>query len=129
MSRLDARIASVVLTADRPMAEGALDLFLNTVQSAFGPRILRLKGLVALARDPERPLVIQGVQHVLHVPAILPAWPDEDRRTRIVMILEDVPREALERMWNAFANRPAPDQPDGTALADNPLAPPTLARA
>lgn len=128
VSRHDARIASVVLTADTPIAETALDLFLDTVRSAFGPRILRMKGLVALKRDPDRPLVIQGVQHVIHVPAILPAWPDDDHRTRIVMILDDVPREAVLRLWNAFAGVPVPDQPDASALTDNPLAPPTLAR-
>ena len=127
VSRHDARIGSVVLTADAPIAESGLDLFLDTVRSAFGPRILRLKGLVALRRDPDRPLVIQGVQHVIHVPAILPAWPDDDHRTRIVMILDDVPRDAVLRLWNAFAGVPAPDQPDASALMDNPLAPPTLA--
>jgi predicted component of type VI protein secretion system len=27
---------------------------------------------------------------------LLPAWPDEDRRSRVVMIVRDIPREALE---------------------------------
>lgn len=128
VSRHDEHIGSMVLTSDVPLSESALDLFLDMLRSTFGPRILRLKGLVALRRDPDRPLLIQGVQHVLHVPAMLPAWPDPDRRTRIVLILDDVPAPAVQRMWDAFANRPAPDQPDAAALADNPLAPATLAR-
>lgn len=128
VSRHDARIGSMVLVSDDPLSESALDLFLDMLRSSFGPQILRLKGLVALRRDPERPLLIQGVQHVLHVPAMLPAWPDADHRTRIVLILDDVPPQAVQRMWDAFANRPSPDQPDATALADNPLAPATMAR-
>ncbi len=128
VSRHDERIAATVLTADQPIGESALDLFLDMLRSTLGPKLLRLKGLVALRRDPERPLLIQGVQHVLHVPAILPAWPDADHRTRIVLILDDVPREVVTRMWDAFAGRPAIDSPDAAALADNPLAPATMAR-
>ncbi|HMO29070.1 GTP-binding protein [Enterovirga sp.] len=125
-SRHDEHIRSLVLTAEAPVREASLDLFLDMLRSTFGPRILRLKGLVRLARDPSRPLVIQGVRHVLHIPTLLPAWPDSDRRTRIVLILEDVPPEAVTRMWSAFAGQAALDTPDGTALADNPLAPATL---
>jgi G3E family GTPase len=127
-SRHDERIHSLVLTAEAPIREAALDLFLDMVRSTFGPQILRLKGLVCLTRDPARPLVIQGVRHVLHVPAVLPAWPDADRRTRIVLIVEDVPAEALVRMWQAFSGQATIDGPDATALADNPLAPATLGR-
>ena len=128
VSRHDERISSLVLTSEEPIAESALDLFLDLLRSTLGPKLLRLKGLVALKRDPARPLVIQGVQHVLHVPAVLPAWPDADHRTRIVLIVEDMPRSAIERMWGAFSGRPAPDQPDAAALTDSPLAPATLAR-
>lgn len=127
-SRHDEHIRSLVLTAQAPIREAALDLFLDMLRSSFGPRILRLKGLVRLARDPSRPLVIQGVRHILHIPTLLPAWPDGDRRTRIVLILEDVPPEAVTRMWSAFAGQAALDAPDGAALADNPLAPATLLR-
>jgi G3E family GTPase len=129
VSRHDAHIRSMVLSADRPLGEGTLDMFLDLVRSSFGPRILRMKGLVARAEQPDRPLLIQGVQHVLHVPAVLPAWPDPDHRTRIVMIVEDVPEGAIERLWGAFTGQPALDAPDAAALTDNPLAPATLARA
>ena len=127
-SRHDERIHSLVLTAEAPIREAALDLFLDMIRSTFGPRILRLKGLVQLARDPARPLVIQGVRHVLHVPTMLDAWPDGDHRTRIVLIVEDVPAEAISTMWQAFSGQATIDGPDATALADNPLAPMTLRR-
>ena len=128
VNRHDSRIHSFVLTADRPIGRGALDTFLDILRTSFGPRLLRLKGLVDIAENPGEPVVIQGVQHVLHVPAILPEWPDADRRTRLVLIVDDVPREAVERLWGAFTGRPAVDAPDAAALADNPLAPATMAR-
>ena len=82
---------------------------------------MRVKGLVALAEDPEHPVVIHGVQHVIHVPAVLPRWPSEDRRSRIVFIVQDLAREPVEKLWNAFIGTPGVDQPDAAALADNPL--------
>lgn len=128
VSRHGERIRSFVLTSETPIGQGALDTFLDIVRGQYGPGILRLKGLVALQHDPSRPLVIQGVQHVLHVPALLPGWPDADRRTRIVFIVEDVPEGAVERLWRAFIGQPSLDEPDAAALTDNPLAPATLAR-
>ncbi len=126
VNRHDERIRSFVLTADRPIPRGGLDMMLEILRATFGPKILRLKGLVDVAESPGRPVVIHGVQHVLHVPALLPAWPDADHRTRVVFIVEDVPREAIERLWNAFTGQMGVDGPDARALSDNPLAPATL---
>ncbi len=126
VNRHDARIQAFVLTAERPIDHGAFDMFLDLVRSSFGPKILRLKGLIAFADRPDQPVVIHGVQHVLHVPAVLPVWPDPDRRSRLVMIVEDVSRTAIERLWDAFVGRPRVDAPDAAALTDNPLAPATL---
>jgi G3E family GTPase len=122
VNRHDARIRAFCLTSDEPVRQGALDMFLDLLRSAHGPKLLRVKGLVAVAEDPERPVVIHGVQHVFHVPAILPAWPSDDRRSRLVFIVQDLDRGFVERLWNAFLGRPAVDQPDAAALADNPLA-------
>ncbi len=128
VSRHDAQIRSFVLTADRPVGQSALDMFLDLVRSNFGPRILRLKGLVDVAESPGRPVLIQGVQHVLHMAGLLPAWPDADHRTRLVLIVDNVPEEAVRRLWAAFTGQPALDTPDAIAVADNPLAPATMRR-
>jgi hypothetical protein len=60
---------------------------------------------------------------------LLPAWPSEDRRTRLVVIGDELPEEAVRRLWDAFTGRPGVDMPDATAVADNPLAPATMRRA
>ncbi len=121
MNRHDARIRAFCLTCDEPIRQGALDMFLDLLRSAHGPKLLRVKGLVAVAEDPDRPVVIHGVQHVFHVPAVLPAWPSEDRRSRLVFIVQDLDRGFVERLWDAFLGRPAVDRPDAAALTDNPL--------
>ncbi|NBJ10397.1 CobW family GTP-binding protein [Microvirga arsenatis] len=121
VNRHDEKIRAFCLTSDRPIRQGTLDMFLDLLRSSQGAKLLRVKGLVALAEDPEHPVVIHGVQHVIHVPAILPRWPSEDRRSRIVFIVDDLEREMVEKLWNAFLGKPAVDQPDAAALSDNPL--------
>ncbi len=121
VNRHDDRIRAFCLTSDQPVRQGTLDMFLDLLRSSQGAKLLRVKGLVALAEDPERPVVIHGVQHVIHVPAVLPRWPSEDRRSRIVFIVDDLERETVEKLWNAFLGKPSVDQPDAAALSDNPL--------
>jgi G3E family GTPase len=128
VNRHDASIRAFALATDRPIARGSFEMFLDLLRSAHGPKLLRLKGLVGLADDPDRPVVIHGVQHVIHVPAILPAWPDADRRTRLVFIVKDLDKGFVERLWRAFLGEPGIDQPDAAALADNPLAIPGARR-
>jgi G3E family GTPase len=88
-----------------------------------GPNLLRVKGVVRLAESPDSPLVIHGVQHVFHPPARLDAWPDEDRRTRLVFIVHDLDPAAIQGLFQAFIGAPAVDRPDRAALVDNPLVP------
>jgi G3E family GTPase len=122
VNRHDASIRAFCLTSDEPVRRGSFELFLDLLRSAHGPKLLRVKGLVAIADDPEHPVVIHGVQHVFHVPGVLPRWPDADRRSRLVFIVKDLDRSFVERLWNAFLGRPGIDQPDAAAMADNPLA-------
>ena len=67
---------------------------------ARGDDVLRVKGLLNVGL--EGPIVLNGVQHVVHPPEHLPAWPDEDRRSRIVFIGRGIERETLERSLAAF---------------------------
>jgi G3E family GTPase len=122
-NRHDDRIRAFTLAADEPIPGATFEMFIDLVRSLHGPNLLRLKGIVNLAESPERPLVIHGVQHVMHPPAYLEAWPDADRRTRIVVIARDLPPHSIQRLFDAFRNRVAADLPDRAALTDNPLVP------
>jgi len=48
------------------------------------------------------PLVLHGVQHVIHPPAHLDAWPDDDRASRIVLIVRDIAKADVEASIAAF---------------------------
>ena len=79
---------SVSLTADAPLRWSEFDRWLRGVRTGHADALLRVKGLLAIA-GRARPVVIQGVHHVLHPPAELPSWPGADRRSRLVLIVRD----------------------------------------
>jgi len=120
-NRHDDHIRAFCLATDRPIAAASLDLFLELLRSAHGPKLLRVKGVVRLAEDPERPLVLHVVQHVVHPVAQLDRWPDADHRTRLVFITRDLEEGFVKRMFDAFVGELAPDTPDTKAMTDNPL--------
>ena len=61
-----------------------------------------MKGLVRLAEDPERPALVQGVQHVFHPLQHLDSWPGDDRRTRLVVIARDMPPEQVSELFGSI---------------------------
>ena len=123
VNRHDESIRSFSLVTDTAVPAGVFDMFLDLVRSMHGPNLLRLKGIVKLAEAPDRPLVIHGVQHVFHPPVRLPAWPDQDTRTRIVLITRDLDPQTIRALFDAFLGAAKTDQPDRTAIVDNPLVP------
>ncbi|MEP3045354.1 MAG: GTP-binding protein [Roseibium sp.] len=115
-------IRAFTLATDKPVSASALEMFLDLLRSAHGPKLLRVKGIVQLAEDPDRPVVIHGVQHVFHPPATLDAWPDDDHRTRMVFITKDLSEGFVRKMFEAFSGALRPDTPDAKTMMDNPLA-------
>lgn len=121
-NRHDASIRAFCLTRDAPLDSRAFEIFLDLLRHAHGPRLLRVKGVVALADDPERPVVIHGVQHLFHPAVRLAGWPDADRRTRIVLIVDGLNQDFVERLFSAAIGEARTDTPDRAALTENPLA-------
>jgi len=101
-NRHDERIACFALIREQPIPAVALTLFLEVLAEHCGADLLRLKGIVALAESPERPAVIHGVQHMFHAPGFLERWPSDDRRSRLVFIARDLPREFAEALLDAI---------------------------
>jgi len=73
---------------------------LGGLAGARGSDLLRVKGIVRFADRPERPAVVQAAQHALFAPEWLDDWPDEDRRSRLVFVVHEIPRAAI---LDAFA--------------------------
>ena len=93
-------ISSHCLLHEEPLPWHRLARWIEALTSLRGPDLLRVKGIVAIEGRP-RPVVIHAVQHVLHAPRELPAWPDADHRSRIVFITRNIAASALERSFRA----------------------------
>ncbi len=104
VNRHDDHISSFSVATDHAIGRMQLELFLELLQSYHGPNLLRMKGIVKMQDDPDRPMVLHGVQHVLHPPVRLERWPDEDHRTRLVFITRDIERAELENLLKAFTD-------------------------
>lgn len=118
----DNRVRSFSLTYDQPVPYASLEMFLDLLRSVHGDQLLRMKGIVQLAEQPDRPVVVHGVQKLLHPLGRLPSWPEGRRETRIVIIGFDLAEDHVRRLFAAITNQPGIDQPDRAALHDNPLA-------
>ncbi len=91
-------IATFTLTHEAPIAWADLRAWLEALASLKGPDLLRMKGLVNVS-GRAGPVALNGVQHVFHPPVELKAWPNADRRTRIVFITRNIPRAAVARSF------------------------------
>lgn len=101
-SRHGAEIRAFSLVADQPVRSQTLDLFWSLLRSTHGPKLLRLKGIVCLAERPEKPVVLHAAQQVMHPPVTLKAWPSDDRRSRLVLIVRGLDPAIVEKLWTAF---------------------------
>jgi G3E family GTPase len=124
----DPHVRSFSLVHPGAVPYSALEMFLDLLLSVHGDKVLRIKGIVELAEDPSRPLVVHAVQRLVHPPARLPQWPDTTRGVRIVLIAQDLPEDYVRRLFAILADRPAIDTPDRAAMTDNPLGIPGFMR-
>ena len=94
-------IRAFVIEATPPIAWSRFALWLSMLIHTHGRKILRLKGLINI-EGSKTPVVVHGVQHLIHKPLHLDEWPDGVRRTRIVVIGEGLDRELMQRSFLAF---------------------------
>lgn len=91
--------ASIVIEDSLPWQ--VVQRWLEWLTAMRGPDVLRIKGLLRIDGF-SGPVLIQGVQHAFHPPQELAQWPDNDRRSRIVVIARDIPQLALHESLNMF---------------------------
>lgn len=98
---------ATVLTACEPLDWDVLEPWLRRKRLRLADQLLRLKGIVAVA-GLDRPVVLQGVHHVLHPPVLLDRWPDADRTTRLVLLTQGLDEADVREGWDALQYRPHP---------------------
>jgi len=94
-------VASRSFVFDRPLDWEMFALWLTLLLHRHGDRVLRVKGLLNVGAE-QGPLLLEGVQHVVHAPRHLAAWPDADRRSRLVVITRGLDPARIEASLAAF---------------------------
>ena len=94
-------VGSFCLWFDGPMDWTAFGLWMSMLLNRHGERVLRVKGMLNVAGVAD-PVLINGVQHIVHPPTHMTGWPDGDRRSRIVFIVQGMDRSEIERSLDAF---------------------------
>jgi G3E family GTPase len=88
-------IRAYCLSVDQPLSWDSFSSWLGRVRRGAGEDLLRVKGILNLIGE-SAPVAIHGVHHIFHPPVQLHAWPDADRRSRIVFITRGIDRADLE---------------------------------
>jgi G3E family GTPase len=94
-------IRAFSLVFDGPLDWTLFGLWLTMLLHRHGNAVLRVKGILNVEGSPT-PVAVHGVQHLVHPPIHMAAWPDGDRRSRLVFIVEGLERRVIERSLAAF---------------------------
>jgi G3E family GTPase len=95
-------IRAVALSLNEPVDWTMFGIWLTMLLHRHGSEVLRVKGILNIA-DTDMPVAVHGVQHLVHPPTHMTAWPDTDRRSRLVFIVKGLAPTAIERSLRAFS--------------------------
>ena len=98
-------ITATAITASHALSWPRFASWLSMLVNRHGERILRLKGIVEI-EGQDAPVVVHGVQHLIHKPTHFNHWPQGRRQTVLVFITEG-PLGDLDRSFRAFNPDPA----------------------
>ena len=102
-------VESFAVTFDEPLDWSAFGIWLTMLLNRHGENVLRVKGMLNVIGVAD-PVLINGVQHIVHPPSHLAGWPDADHRSRIVFIVRGLDRGRIERSLAAFNGLANPAQ-------------------
>jgi len=81
-----------------PFSWDGLSAALEFLTSLRGADLLRVKGIVNIE---DKPVVIQGVQHIFSPPVWLDQWPSSDRSSRLVFIARKLDKRAIQGLFRS----------------------------
>ncbi len=91
------------ITRRTPATRTGLTLWMDLMAAYRGSEVLRMKGIVNVEG---RPVAVESVRHVFHPPLDLGPWPDDDRRTRVVVIASGIERKSIDEAFDALCFQP-----------------------
>jgi G3E family GTPase len=95
-----AEIRSLALSFAQALDWSAFSVWLSMLLHARGEDVLRVKGFLNVGAAG--PVVLNGVQHIMHAPEHLARWPDADQRSHLVFILRAIEPYHIVRSLQAF---------------------------
>lgn len=78
----------------------AFGVWLSMLLHARGEQVLRVKGLLDVGSSG--PIVLSGVQHIIHPPLHLADWPDDDTTSRLVIITRGIDAGSILQSLHGF---------------------------
>ncbi|MEN8198083.1 MAG: GTP-binding protein, partial [Pseudomonadota bacterium] len=91
------------ITRNTPATRTGLTLWMDLMAAYRGSEVLRMKGVINVAG---RPVAVESIRHVFHPPVDLAGWPDDDQRTRVVVIAGGIDRKSIEEAFGALFFKP-----------------------
>ncbi|WP_296019692.1 GTP-binding protein [uncultured Agrobacterium sp.] len=107
-------IRSVSVTTPNPISWPRFSTWLSLLVNRHGEKLLRVKGIIAV-EGHSTPVVIHGVQHLIHKPVHLSEWPDGTKGCVLVFITDGDIGD-IARSFSAFVEA-APDA--GSEISPN----------
>jgi G3E family GTPase len=92
---------TVAITLSEPVEWAAFGLWLSLLLKRHGDQVLRVKGIVNIEGSCT-PVVVHGVQSLLHSAEHLSRWPTGSRDTRLVLIVQKLEPAMIERSLRTF---------------------------
>lgn len=81
--------STISFTFDQPLNWSSFGIWLSMLLHVHGEKILRVKGLLDVGMSG--PIVLNGVQHIIHPPEHLETWPEKmEKRSDIVFIMQSI---------------------------------------
>lgn len=115
---------SAVLRTSTPLEINTVAGMLHHLSNALGENLLRIKGLVKIACNPEQPMLVQVSGQLVHDFSFLESWPEHMNTTELVLIVQNTSPDMAARIFKGFCGETQIDTPDRAALANNPLSTP-----
>ncbi|GAC1509334.1 MAG: GTP-binding protein [Ktedonobacteraceae bacterium] len=91
---------SISLLFQEPLDWRAFGLWLSMLLYARGEDILRVKGLLDIGEAG--PIVLNGVQHIIHPPQHLERWPSIDRSSQLIFITRGINPQVILTSLRVF---------------------------
>ena len=96
-----ADIHSMAVQFTEPLDWLAFGIWMSMLLQKHGERMFRIKGIVDVGELG--PVVLNGVQHIIHPPKHLSDWRDyEQRNSQIVFIMKEIEPQQIIASLNAF---------------------------